>query len=194
MLEQCCQRFWHNYVAAKDALRVFLSMRIKRLLKFIDITDSIKLCLAPLPHHTTLCYCPRACIACLCFASCVFFFVAFSLFSFLFSAFFMLYFVSDVAMAANFPCRQWQRPMTGSKIGNAKSSDDDGDVNCDGSSNSDRACAAGRGRGREGEKGGWFAAQTQFAWKILLVAVHVLNIIHSRQKNNSSSNGGGSAL
>lgn len=106
--------------------------------------------LPPLPHHT-LCYCPRACIACLCFASCVFFFVAFSLFSFLFSAFFMLYFVSDVAMAANFPCRQWQRPMTGSKIGNAKSSDDDGDVNCDGSSNSDRACAAGRGRGREGD-------------------------------------------
>lgn len=83
MLEQCCQRFWHNYVAAKDALRVFLSMRIKRLLKFIDITDSIKLCLAPLsplPHHT-LCYCPRACIACLCFASCVFFlrFFAFQL-------------------------------------------------------------------------------------------------------------------
>lgn len=141
MLEQCCQRFWHNYVAAKDALRVFLSMRIERLLKFIDITDSIKLCLPP--HHT-LGYCPRACIACLCFTSYVFF-VAFSLFSFLFSAFFMLYFVSDVAMAANFPCRQWQRPMTGSKIGNAKSSDDDGDVNCDGSSssNSDWACARG---------------------------------------------------
>lgn len=51
MFEQCCQRFWHNYFAAKDALRVFLSMRIKRLLKFIDITDSIKLCL---PHHHTL--------------------------------------------------------------------------------------------------------------------------------------------
>lgn len=110
----------------------------------------------PHPHAAAVC-CPRA--ACLCSRSVFFFFaVAFSLFSFLFSAifFFMLYFVSDVAMAANFPCRQWQRPMTGSKIGNAKSSNDDGDsdVSCDGSSssssssNSDwRECRGGSVRG-----------------------------------------------
>lgn len=110
-------------------------MRIKRLLKFIDITDSIKLC-------PTLMLLLFAALEQLVFAPALFFFfaVAFSLFSFLFSAkfFFMLYFVSDVAMAAKFPCRQWQRPMTGSKIGNAKSSNDDGDsdVSCDGSSSS----------------------------------------------------------
>lgn len=37
--------FLDNY-AAEDASALFLSKRIKRLLKFIDITDSIKLC-----HH-----------------------------------------------------------------------------------------------------------------------------------------------
>lgn len=57
--------FLDNY-AAEDASALFLSMRIKRLLKFIDITNSIKLC----HHHLgvwmagSLC-CRRCCFCCL---------------------------------------------------------------------------------------------------------------------------------
>lgn len=111
-------------------------MRIKRLLKFIDITDSIKLC------PTLMLLLLFAALEQLVFAPALFFFSCCRFFAFQLPfqryIFFMLYFVSDVAMAANFPCRQWQRPMTGSKIGNAKSSNDDGDsdVSCDGSSSS----------------------------------------------------------
>lgn len=130
MLEQCCQRFWHNYVAAKDALRVFLSMRIKRLLKFIDITDSIKLC-------PSLSAAQRARIACLC-SDDFFFLVVFQLpFQRIFYAVFCEWRgngskFSMSSMAAtddwqqNWQCQKqqwWRRQRSG-------------DVNCDGSSSS----------------------------------------------------------
>lgn len=155
-LEQCRQRF-DVIMSQKYAPWLFLSMRIKRLLKFIDITDSIKLCQAAITLELST--------PCLYTLHILHFF--FSLLPFILIPFLCCIFWRDcdVAMAANLPCRQCQRPMTGSKIGNARSSIDDASRletrNIDGKCGSDFCCAE----------------QTQFVWKILLVAMHVLYII-----------------
>jgi len=78
-LEQCCQRFG-IIMSQKDAPWLFLSMRIKRLLKFIDITDSIKLCQAANTLELTMACLYTYIYTCISY----FFFLCLPLYSFLF--------------------------------------------------------------------------------------------------------------
>lgn len=141
--------------------------------------------LPPLPHHT-LCYCPRACIACLCFASCVFFSTLFR-----FSASFSAHFLCCILWVT----WQWQQifhVVNGSdrwlaaKLAMPKAAMMTATSTATEAATATELVQLGEGEGERGT-GGWFAAQTQFAWKILLVAVHVLNIIHSRQKTTPAA-------
>lgn len=180
--------FLDNY-AAEDASALFLSMRIKRLLKFIDITNSIKLC----HHHLgvwmagSLC-CRRCCFCCL--DAC---FTAWLSDAWRWQQIFHVASGSSskqqqTAAAAATATSRLLRPLTGSKIGNSKAA-------ATAQATFPQCHRPGEADGWAFSEGAWPRewAQTQFVWKILLVTVHILNVTHSGSHKSSNSSNNASA-
>lgn len=129
----------------------------------------------PHPHAAAVC-CPRA--ACLCSRSVFFFSLSLFRFSASFSA---LYFFLCCILWVTWQWQQIFHVVNGSdrwlaaKLAMPKAAM----MTATATSAATEAAAAAATATDGNVEGGAYAAQTQFAWKILLVAVHVLNIIHT---------------